>query len=248
MVLGRLHDSGLDAEFAQAKAVVGLKLDHRPGEHRQPLLAGMLEQITGQLSGKRLFVVGEALAVGRREEHAVLVGDVRARDGERLVLLHLAHQLARDFDRAHLGAEGTTERAFYEAGDLALEASKHTHLRARGRRAGASPCYASRDRAALDCRRLRSSPSAVGNSATATAASAPSTAPRGIGCPVVPPANATAVLVADTRAADQATTRTRSSAADRPRTNQGKTSAAAAQTTAGASTPELIIGPSTSCI
>ena len=101
--------------------------------------------------GQRVLVVGEPLAVTRREEHAVLVGHVRARDREGLVLLHLARQLARDLDRAHLGAKGTAERAFDEAGDLAFEASENTHGLGRRRRV---PCYGSPARA----RRWRATP------------------------------------------------------------------------------------------
>ena len=43
------------------------------------------------------------------------------------MLLHLARELARDLDRAHLGAEGTAEGAFDEAGDLAFETPEDTH-------------------------------------------------------------------------------------------------------------------------
>ena len=43
------------------------------------------------------------------------------------MLLHLAGQLAGDLDRPDLRPEGTAERAFDEAGDLALEASEDAH-------------------------------------------------------------------------------------------------------------------------
>ena len=81
------------------------------------------------------------------------------------MLLHLTRQLAGDLDRAHLRAEGTAEGAFDEAGDLALDASEHTH----GSPLGADPCYGTLARGPPERNAARHIPSSDGASATAAA-------------------------------------------------------------------------------
>src|SRR5205807_7368441 len=143
-----------DPELAQTQTVVRLELDHRTREHRQALATRMFQQVSAQLAGECLLVVREALTIGRREVHPVLVRHVGARHRKRLVLLHLARQLAGDLDGTDLGPEGTTERAFDEAGDLALQSSKHAHRGTRvDLRRGRRPCYGTRPGAARASRR-----------------------------------------------------------------------------------------------
>ena len=122
-----LDDPGLDPKLPESQPIVRLELDRRAGEHHQPLAASVLEQISGQLAGQRVLVVGEALTVARGKVHAVLVGDVCPGDRERFVLLHLAGQFPGDLHWAHLGPEGTAEGAFDQASDLFLQVSEHTH-------------------------------------------------------------------------------------------------------------------------
>ena len=49
----RGHDPGLDAELAQAEALVGLELDHGSRQQREPLAARVLEQVARELGGQR---------------------------------------------------------------------------------------------------------------------------------------------------------------------------------------------------
>ena len=173
-----LDDPCLDPEFAEPEPIVGLELDHGAGQQRQTLAAGVLEQVAGELRRQRLLVGREPLAVTRRQEDPVLVGDDRARDREGLVLLHLPRELARDLDRTHLRAEGTAERAFDEAGDLAFEASENAH----GRALTAVPCYGSSARN-FPLRRERQAWASVGLSARSPPAIAPAIAPGAVEAP-----------------------------------------------------------------
>src|SRR5579884_826862 len=247
----RLDNAQLDPEFAQPEALVGLKLDHRPRQQRQPLAPRILEQITGELGRQRVLVIREPGAIARRQEHLVLVGDVRSRNREMLVFLHLPREPSGDFDRTHLGAKDTAEGAFDEACDLALKASEHAHgsLRAaalRGlwmRRRRAIPCYASPPAGTADrplCCHFRS---AAGPSGRAALAMAPMT--TRFGRARCGPAACTSLSVAAATVAAQVVTSTNERASDRPRTRYGRVPAASAHTTAGASRPPVAIGTST---
>ena len=128
LVLGRRQQLRLDPELAELQPIVGVKFDLRPARERQALLARVLEQVVRQLLAQRRFVARELLAVGLREEHAVVVRHVHARDGGHLVLLHLLRQLVGELDRLDVGLEGTPERPLDEAADLRLQIAQHAHL------------------------------------------------------------------------------------------------------------------------
>jgi hypothetical protein len=98
----RRDHARLDAELAEPQAPIGLELDQRRGQQREALPAGVLEEVGLELLGERLLVVTEPLAVARREVDPVLVGHVGARQRRGLVQLHLARELAREFDGPHL--------------------------------------------------------------------------------------------------------------------------------------------------
>jgi hypothetical protein len=113
--LRRPNQAGLNAEFAEAKSLVLVQVDHRAGEQVVVVVAGVLEQVAAQLLGERGLVVLEALVVLGGEPDGVLVRHVDPLDRRRLVGVHLLGELARDLHRLHAGAEGTAEDAFYEA-------------------------------------------------------------------------------------------------------------------------------------
>jgi hypothetical protein len=132
LVLGRgvlrgADHPGLDAELAEVQRVVGLERHLRAGDEGELLLARMLEQVGAQLLGDLVLDVVEALAVVGGQPHHVLVRDVRARHRDRLVLVHLLRQPARELDRSDLRPEHAAERPLHEVGDLALEASENGH-------------------------------------------------------------------------------------------------------------------------
>ena len=123
-----------------------LKRDLRRGDERDPLAARVLEQVARELGGEVALVALELLAVVGREPDGVLVGGVGARQRLDLVLLHLARELARDLHRAHLGLEGTRERALDKTGQLGLQVAQNAHRGAftisRGSRRGSSQASA----------------------------------------------------------------------------------------------------------
>ena len=121
LLLGPAEQLRLDAELAQLEPLVGVELDLRPAREREALLAGVLEQVVGQLLAQRGLVARELLAVLRGQEDAVVVGHVDARDGDHLVLLHLLGELVRQLDRLHARLEGAAERAFDDAAELRLQ-------------------------------------------------------------------------------------------------------------------------------
>ena len=121
LVRRRLDQAGLDPELAEPQALVGLELDRRPGQQVVAAAAGVLEQVAGELLLERALVAFELGAVLAREVDRVLVGDVDACDRGGLVGVHLLGQLAGEFDRLHLGAEGAAEDPLDEAFDATLE-------------------------------------------------------------------------------------------------------------------------------
>ena len=127
LVRGRAHEPRLDAELAQPQALIGLELDLRAREQRDPLPARVLEQVAGELPRQFVLVALELLAVVRRQPDGVLVRGVHARQRLDLVLVHLLRELARDLHRAHLGLEGTRERALDEPGELGFKAAQDAH-------------------------------------------------------------------------------------------------------------------------
>src|SRR4051795_1583218 len=189
-------EPGLEADLAEAQAVVRAEGDLRGGDQRDPLPAGVLEQVARQLRGQDALVALELLAVVGREPYGILVRRIGPRQRLDLVLLHLARELAGDLDRAHLGLEGTRERALDEAGQLGLEVAQDAH---RG------PSTISRG-------------SSRGRSqASAPAATAPATRPRGGAAPAHPASAA----VPEPRPAAHAAAATKSIPAYCPRTSQG---------------------------
>ena len=96
-------------------------------EQRERLLPRVLEQVVGQLLAQRRLVARELLAVLRREEDAVVVRHVDARDGGHLVVLHLLGELVRELDRLDARPEGAAEGALDKAAELRLEVAQHAH-------------------------------------------------------------------------------------------------------------------------
>src|SRR5215218_11193838 len=127
LVLVRPHEPRLDPELAEPQALVGLERDLGRRQQRHALAPGVFEQVAGQLTPQLVLVAGELLAVVRREPDRILVRHVRAAERLDAVLVHLARELARDLDRAHLGLEGTRERALDQAGKLGLQVAQHAH-------------------------------------------------------------------------------------------------------------------------
>jgi hypothetical protein len=121
VVLGDLDAPRLDAELAEPQMVVGAELDRRPGDHRQPVAARLLEQVRAQLVGNRLLDPDVALAVLRRQPDDVVVGDIGAR-AHRLVRFHLPPQTMREFIGRTSGEKRA--KALDQAGDLGLRLRK----------------------------------------------------------------------------------------------------------------------------
>src|SRR5215211_13937 len=99
--------------------------------------------MVGELLGEGRLVARELLAVLRGEPHRVLVRDVHARDRLRLVLVHLARELAGELDRLHARSEGAAEGALNEALELRLDVPEHAHATAilRNGRPLEAACY-----------------------------------------------------------------------------------------------------------
>ena len=117
------HDAGLDPELAEPEPIVGLELDHRARRGASAVRGARAR--AGSRPARRTAPTRSprTAPIARREEHPILVRHVGPRQREGLVLLHLPGELAGDLDRAHLGPEGTAERAFNKASDLFLEAA-----------------------------------------------------------------------------------------------------------------------------
>ena len=65
VALGLAEQLRLDAELAQVQALVGLELDLRTGDQCEPLAAGALEQVVGELLLEGSLVALELLTVLR---------------------------------------------------------------------------------------------------------------------------------------------------------------------------------------
>src|SRR5215204_6017932 len=87
----------------------------------------MLEEVVGQLLAERRLVARELFAVLRREEDAVMVRHVHARDRDHLVVLHLLRELVRQLHGLDARAEGAPERALDEPAELRLQVAQHAH-------------------------------------------------------------------------------------------------------------------------
>src|SRR5688572_25133413 len=111
LLLRRREQLRLDAELAQVKALVGVELHLRPRGQRERLLPSVLEEVVRQLLAERRLVARELLAVLRREEDAVVIRHIDARDGGHLVVLHLLGELVRELDGLDARAEGPPEGA-----------------------------------------------------------------------------------------------------------------------------------------
>ena len=129
--LGRTHEAGLDAEFAEREVLVGVEHHARLGGHDQILAPSVLEQVAAQLVDHLLFDAAVAGTVLGREPHRVLVGHIHAGDRERAVGVHLAGELAGEFHRTHLRAEDAPEGPLDEVGDRRLDALQQVHGRLR---------------------------------------------------------------------------------------------------------------------
>src|SRR5690606_8862822 len=124
----RLHEPGLDAELAEAQALVDLDAHLWAREQRVIVLARVLEQVAGELLLQRALVPLEPLVILRPQPDRVLVGDVHPRDRGRAVRVHLLRELARDLDRLDLRREGTGEHPLDEALDPGFEVPQDADL------------------------------------------------------------------------------------------------------------------------
>src|SRR5882724_5255207 len=155
------------------------------------------------------------------------------------MFFHLPGHLASDLERAHLGPEGTTERAFDEASDLFLEAAENAHCSAAGAFLRASldgafsgfSCYASPIGVLPAVREALKASATEGASATTPAAIAPSTAAPGVSSVLACPA-CRKIVVADAVTAVQTVTSTSWTASGRMKVVHGSNTAASAQMTA----------------
>jgi len=107
----RLHHARRDAKLADREIVVGLEQHLRRRQQRVALALRVLPQVLLELGDERALVTLELLAVGLREVDGVLVRDVHARDGDRLVVVHLLRKLARELDGLHVRPERAPEDA-----------------------------------------------------------------------------------------------------------------------------------------
>src|SRR5256885_3843721 len=124
---GGAHGTGLDAELPERELLVGAELDLRPADQREALAPRVLEQVRAQLVEHLMLDVCVALAVLRAEVDEVLVGDVRAAQRHRAVVVHLLGELARELDGPHLGAEDAAEGALDEIGEFAFKIAEDAH-------------------------------------------------------------------------------------------------------------------------
>ena len=127
LVLRRPHEHRLDAELSEAQPFVGVELHRRAGYQGEPLVAGVLEQVVGELLGQPVLVALELLAVLGREVDVVLIRDVRAGNGDGLVVLHLLRELARDLDRLDARLERPAEGALEQPLELRFQVSEDAH-------------------------------------------------------------------------------------------------------------------------
>ena len=97
------------------------------GDQRQPGRARVGVEVGGQLGRQRLLVGGEALPVLGRQVDRELVRDVDARHRDRLVVLHLAGQLAGELDRLQAAPKRPPEAALEESLDLLLDVAQEAH-------------------------------------------------------------------------------------------------------------------------
>jgi hypothetical protein len=121
LLLRAAQQLGLDAELAERETVVGVELHLRAAGEGEALLAAVLQQVVRQLLAEGRLVARELLAILRRQENPVVVGDVDARDGDHLVVLHLLGELVRQLDRLHARLERAAERALHQAAELRLQ-------------------------------------------------------------------------------------------------------------------------------
>ena len=128
LALRRLDEAGLDAELAEAEALVDLQAHLGPGEERQVVAARVLQEVGGELLLERALVALEALVVLRAEPDRVLVGHVDARDRGGAVRVHLLGELARDLDGLDLRREGARERTLNQVLNPCFEVSKDAYV------------------------------------------------------------------------------------------------------------------------
>src|SRR6266508_1258127 len=110
----RLDPPG-DPEAALAEALVGLELDPRRAQHRPVVVARGLHRQRGQLVAEGGLVVGEALAVGRRQLVGVDVGHVDPADPDRAAVLDRSDQALSELDRLDSRLEGPCEQTLHGA-------------------------------------------------------------------------------------------------------------------------------------
>ena len=122
------QELGLDPELAEVEPLVRVELHLGPSRERERLLAGVLEQIVGQLLPQCRLIARELLPVLLGQEHAVVVWHVHARDGGHLVVLHLLGQLVGQLHGLNARLEGAAERALHEPAELRLQVAQHAHL------------------------------------------------------------------------------------------------------------------------
>ena len=74
VLAGAADHARLDAELAEPQALVGPELDRGLGQQRDPLAAGVLEQVARQLLAQLALVALELLAVRADSQTAYSLG------------------------------------------------------------------------------------------------------------------------------------------------------------------------------
>ncbi len=128
LALRGLDQAGLDAELAEAKALVHFQADLGTGEERQVVAASVLQEVRGKLLLERALITLETLVILGAEPDRVLVGHVDARDRGGAMRVHLLRELARDLDGLDLRREGARERTLDQVLYSCFEVSKDAYV------------------------------------------------------------------------------------------------------------------------
>ena len=126
-LLERRLGLGRDAEGAGRELVGGLERHAWTGAHAVALAPHVLGQVGAELDAQRRLVLGEALAILRRQVDRVLRGHERAAAGLDLAVLELLRELARDLDRLHGHANHPADGAVDDVLDAAFDAAEEAH-------------------------------------------------------------------------------------------------------------------------
>ena len=111
------HTACFDRAFAEAEALVGVKLDQRLRNECEVLGSRVLEQVGGELVDYRILHPAVAFAIAGREPYPVLVRHVNPLQRNGAVRVHLFGQPPRQLDWPDLSPEGTPKPPFDQGGN-----------------------------------------------------------------------------------------------------------------------------------